>query len=228
MKYVCIIGLSIVLLLSMIFFAPVAKGAANLEIVNVIISPDKPKTCEPAVILVIIVNHEGIGQYFTLTLSEEIGGFVSWDGFVASISGYANPYELTSVSFIISPIAAVRTRLGLYLEDYAGNTVDSWEGWVTIEKGELEANIDSINSSLSSVNSDLNVLNSNVNSLNNTITSQIGIITNLQASMANLEKQLKETQKALSITQAVFAITIVVVIGAFSGFLYRQKISKKV
>jgi len=227
MKYVCIIGLSIVLLLSMLSFAPMAKGAANLEIVDVIIHPDKPKTCEPAVILVVIVNHEGVGQYFTLMLNEA-GGLVSWDGTIAIASGYANPYELTCASFIISPIAAEQTYLTVYLNDYAGNAVDRWEGFITIEKGQLEDNVDSINGSLNSVNSKLNVLNSSVNSLNTTVTSHVGIITNLQASMANLEKQLKETQNALSITQAVLAITIVVVTGAFFGILYRQKMSKKV
>jgi methyl-accepting chemotaxis protein len=216
------------------------KGAANLEIVYVFVSPEKPKTYEPTVIEVAILNHEGSGQYYDLILvqTHDIGyldgQFVDWDGHIAMFSGYANPYGQTRMSFIISPIVAGRVKLSLTLRDAFTNVVDTWEEVITIEKGDLETEIDSIDSNMTSIKNSLDSLSSTINSLSSTINSLNSKLNQLNSTLSSqeveistLQGSLEATRNALAVTQIGSAIAIIIVSATFFGLLYYLEKLKK-
>lgn len=230
MKRIYLIVMSILLMTSLISGV---KGAANLEIVYVFVSPEKPKTYEPTVIEVVILNHEGSGQYYDLILvqTHDIGyldgQFVDWDGHIAMFSGYANPYGQTRMSFIISPIVAGRVKLSLTLRDAFTNVVDTWEEVITIEKGDLETEIDSIDSNMTSIKNSLDSLSSTINSLNSKLNQLNSTLSSQEVEISTLQGSLEATRNALAVTQIGSAIAIIIVSATFFGLLYYLEKLKK-
>ena len=229
---VLIISICALLLFRMIAMIPFVQAASTLEIAHWYVN-GRCRTYEEMIMDISIHNNDVIDHTFDLDLMTTYEGiFKGWSGSIVSIGGTIKAGDYLSVPIVLYPTEVphggqVQFSLTLISENPSPPpyfaVVDSETKWVTIQKGDLETSVDSLQQYYASLNSSIFSLNSTSIGLNSSYTDIANRYDSLEAKYNSLSNDLTNTRNLVYVTLA-----IAVVFAGTTLYLAFAKRSKRV
>lgn len=234
-KLTLIVCIGILLFSPMIGIVPLAQASSTLEIFDWWVFPDPSKTYEDMIMRIQIHNKDSIEHTYNLYLSAIYEGiYKGWSGSILSVDGIIKAGDYVSVPIVLTPTdvpygGRVKFELSLISENpnpppyYA--EVDEETKWVTIEKGELETNVDNLMQYYDALNSTIDLHELKLFLLNSTGISLNASYVDIGNKYNSLKNELKNTKDELANTKNMVYVTLVmlIVFGATTVYFARRK-----